>query len=107
MQLQLRAMRERRWNHRLGVGTIHYAWSERRREDHDNCAHSDAIVEVDDVLVGHANAARGDGSADIFRLVGAVDPVLRVLATRVQIDRCLPGITIFGMHVHGYRPKDR
>jgi hypothetical protein len=64
------------WNHRLGVGTIHYAWSERPvrlREDHDNCANFDAIVEVDHVLVGHANAARGDGSADIFRLVGAVD----------------------------------
>jgi hypothetical protein len=55
------------------------------REHNDNRAELDAIVEVDDVLVGHADAARGDGAADIFRLVGAVNTVLRVLAGGVQI----------------------
>jgi len=44
-----------------------------------------ATVEVNHVLIGHANAARRDGAADIFWLIGAVDAVLRVLAAGVQI----------------------
>src|SRR6516162_8987432 len=36
------------------------------REHDDNCADLDPIVEVDDVLIGHADAARRDGLADIF-----------------------------------------
>ena len=55
------------------------------REDNNNRAELYATVEVNHVLVGHANAARRDGSADIFWLIGAVDAVLRVLAARVQI----------------------
>jgi|SRR6516165_11426810 len=52
----------------------------------DNRTDRYATVEVNHVLVGHANAARRYGSADIFRLIGAVDPVLRVLAAGVQIE---------------------
>ena len=46
------------------------------REDNDNCADLDPIVEIDRILIGHADAARGDGLADIFGLVGAVDTIL-------------------------------
>ena len=62
----------------VGSGECPVIW----REDYNNRAEFDAIIEIDHVLIGHADAARGDGSADIFGLVGAVDPVLRVLATR-------------------------
>src|SRR5215510_7668058 len=57
-----------------------------RREHNDNRADLDTIEEVDHVLVGHADAARRDCSADIFGLVGAIDAVLRVLAAGVQIE---------------------
>ncbi len=46
----------------------------------------DPVVEVDHVLVGHADAARRDRLSDIFRLVGAVDAEQRVLAALVEID---------------------
>ena len=72
----------------LGVGAVSHIGSEcpvSRREHNDNRADLDAIVEVDHVLVGHADAARGDCSADILGLVRAVDTVLRVLPTGVQI----------------------
>jgi hypothetical protein len=49
---------------RLAVSECPVSW----REDNDNRADFDAIVEVDHVLVGHADAARGDGSANIFAL---------------------------------------
>src|SRR5262249_31729562 len=55
------------------------------REDNNNRADPYATVEVNHVLVGHANAARRDGAADLFWLVGAVDPVLRVHPIGVQI----------------------
>src|SRR6185437_173028 len=47
----------------------------------------DPLIEIDDVLVSHADAARGDRLADIFRLVGAVDAVERVLVALEQIHR--------------------
>ena len=56
-----------------------------RRENNDNGAELDTIVEVDHVLVSHTDAARRDRPADILGLIGAVDTVLRVLGTRVQI----------------------
>ena len=53
------------------------------REYDDNCADLDPIVEVDDVLIGHADSTRRNSSADIFGLIGAVNTVPCVLATRV------------------------
>src|SRR5262249_29677744 len=58
-----------------------------RREDDDDRAGLHPIHEIDDVLVGHADAARRDGMADIFRLVGAVDAVQGVLVALVKVDR--------------------
>src|SRR5215470_10499715 len=58
----------------------------RLEDDHDG-ADLDAVVEVDRVLIGEADAARRDRGADIFRLVGAVDAEQRVLAARVEIHR--------------------
>src|ERR1700746_28895 len=55
------------------------------REDNNNRADLYATVKVNHVLVGHANAARRDGSADVFWLIGAMDAVLRVVAAGVQI----------------------
>src|SRR3954467_14541761 len=52
------------------------------QHDHGG-ADSDAAIEVADVLVGHAEAARGYRLADRLRLVGAVDAVER----RAQIHR--------------------
>jgi hypothetical protein len=49
-----------------------------RFQHHYDGADADAIIEIDDVLVGHADAARGDRRADIFRLVGAVNAEQRV-----------------------------
>ena len=57
------------------------------REDDDDCAWLHPIHEIDDVLVGHADAAGRDGLADIFRLVGAVDAVQGVLVALVKVDR--------------------
>src|SRR6516164_2254345 len=50
-----------------------------RGQHHHHGAQLHALVEVDDVLVGHADAARGDRLANVFRLVGAVDAVEGVL----------------------------
>src|SRR5262249_2224824 len=43
--------------------------------------------EVDDVFIGHADAAGRYGLADIFRLVGAVDAIQRVLVAFVEVER--------------------
>src|SRR6195952_757783 len=52
--------------------------------DHDDLgADADAAVEIDDVLVAHPDAARGDVGADGPGLVGAVDAIER----RSQIHR--------------------
>ena len=47
----------------------------------------DAVVEVDRVHVAHADAAGGDRLADFRRLVGAVDPVERVVIALKEIER--------------------
>src|SRR6186713_508602 len=52
------------------------------QHDHGG-ADPDTTVEVGDVVVGHAEAARGDRLADRLRLVGAVDTVER----RAEIHR--------------------
>src|SRR5215471_14536493 len=46
-----------------------------------------ALVEVDHVLIDHADAAGGDAAADGPRLGGAVDAVERVLVVLPQIKR--------------------
>ena len=50
-----------------------------RRKHHDNGAFLDAAIEIDDILIGQADAAGRNRRADIFRLVGAVDAIQRVL----------------------------
>ncbi len=50
-------------------------------------AHLHPAIEVDHVLVGQPDAAGGNRRADIFRLVGAVNPEQRVLAARIKIER--------------------
>src|SRR4051812_4067189 len=54
-----------------------------RLHHHDLGAEVDAAVQVDDVLVAHADAARGDVGADGPGLVGAVNTVER----RAEIHR--------------------
>src|SRR5580765_4603150 len=58
-----------------------------RREHDDDPAWLQPIHEIDDILVGHADAAGRDGMANVFRLIGAVDTVQRVLVALVKIDR--------------------
>ena len=58
-----------------------------RLEHHHDRTETDAVVEIDHVLVGHADAARRNRRADIFRLVGAVNPEQRVLAAGVEVER--------------------
>src|SRR5690606_23776936 len=56
--------------------------------DHDDPgAARGAVVEVDDVLVEHAEAARRGRPADRLRLVGAVDAVARIAAAEVDVER--------------------
>src|SRR5580704_11313938 len=56
-------------------------------EDDDGRALLHPIKEIDDILVGHADAAGRYGLADIFRLVGAVDPIQGVLVALVEVER--------------------
>src|SRR5689334_4835227 len=56
------------------------------RKNDDGGSHPHAAVEIDHVLVGHADTAGRDRLADILRLVGAVDAVECVLAAFVEID---------------------
>src|SRR5215472_9259719 len=44
----------------------------------DGGANLGPVIQVDDVLVGHTNAARRDAATELPRLVGAVDAVKRV-----------------------------
>src|SRR5215216_2327927 len=57
------------------------------REDDDDRAQLHPIHEIDDVLVGHADASGRNGLADIFRPVGAVDAVQGVLVALVKVNR--------------------
>src|SRR5690242_244123 len=56
------------------------------RKNDDGRAHLHAAVEIDHVLVGQADAAGRNGLADVFRLVGAVNAVERVLPVLVKIN---------------------
>lgn len=47
----------------------------------------DAIIKVDGVVISHADATRRHRLSDIFRLVGPVDSVERILIALVQIKR--------------------
>jgi len=58
-----------------------------RREDDDGRALLHAIKEIDDILVGHADAAGRYGLANIFRLVGAVYAIQGVLVALVKVER--------------------
>src|SRR5690606_4625213 len=58
-------------------GPAHQASPRLRSADDDARADADAVVEVDDVLVQHADAAGGHGPPDRVRLVRAVDAVER------------------------------
>src|SRR5215471_3791520 len=53
-------------------------------QHHHSRAHLHPAVEIDHVLVGHPDAARGNRLSDIFGLVGAVDAIQRVLAASVE-----------------------
>src|SRR5688500_13999829 len=61
---------------------------------------ADAAVELDDVLIAHSEAARGDGLADGPGLVGAVDAEERVAAALMQVERA-GAERIFGAAGHG------
>src|SRR5207248_11618068 len=56
-----------------------------RREHDDDGVDLDAAVEIDRVLIGHADTAGRDRLADIFRLVGAVNTVQRVLVAGIKV----------------------
>ena len=57
------------------------AWQRRH-----NSADLHPAVEIDRILIGYADAARGNRLSDVFGLVGAMDAVQRVLATRVEVQ---------------------
>src|SRR5438105_12671143 len=48
-----------------------------RSENDDRRSHLHPVIEINDVLIGHAYAAGRYGSADIFRLIGADDAAHR------------------------------
>src|SRR5207237_7385855 len=56
----------------------------RRQYDYDS-ADLHATVEIDRVFIGHADAAGRDRLSDIFRLIGAVDAIERVLVAGIKI----------------------
>src|SRR5262245_42546609 len=55
-------------------------------QHHHDGAHLHPAVEVDDVLIGHPNAAGGDRVADPARLIGAMDAEQRIPRTLVEVD---------------------
>src|SRR5262249_4114304 len=60
------------------VGTLRFAHPTKSSPQHDHLgADADPTVEVDDVLVGHAEAARRHRLADGFRLVRSMDAIER------------------------------
>src|SRR5262245_15184444 len=56
------------------------------QHDHDR-ADLHPAVEIDRILIGHPDAARGNRMSNVFGLVGAMDAVQRVLATSVEVER--------------------
>jgi hypothetical protein len=55
-------------------------------QHHHNRADLHPAVEIDRILIGYADAARGNRLSNVFGLVGAMDAVQRVLATRVEVQ---------------------
>jgi hypothetical protein len=64
--------------------TIARRWSLDSQHHHSR-ADLHPAVEIDHILIGHSNAARGNRTSDVFGLVGAVDAIQRVLAASVKI----------------------
>src|SRR5262249_50213440 len=58
-----------------------------RRQHYDDRAYFDAVVEVNHVLIRHADAAGGDGRTDILRLIGAVDSIQSILIAGIKVQR--------------------
>jgi len=58
-----------------------------RIKHHHDRALLGAAVEIDNILVGQADAARRDRCADIFRLVGAVNAEQGVAVALIEIER--------------------
>ena len=56
-----------------------------RREDNHHRARLHSFVEVDDVLVGHADAAGRNRLANVFGLVRSVNTVEGVLITLIKV----------------------
>jgi hypothetical protein len=56
-----------------------------RRQHHDPRTHRRALVKVDDVLVDHADATRGNAPADGPRLNRAVDAVECILVALPEV----------------------
>src|SRR5436189_6352584 len=56
-----------------------------RRQHHDPRTDRRALVEVDDILVDHADAARGNAPADGPRFIRAMDTVERILVALPEV----------------------
>src|SRR5262245_44609003 len=57
---------------------------------HHSRSHLYPAVEIDHVLIGHPDAARGNCTSDVFGLIGAVDAIQRVLAASIQVEGACP-----------------
>src|SRR5262245_50292831 len=57
----------------------------RLQHHHHSRAHFHPAVEIDHILIGHSDAARGNRASDVFRLIGAVDAIQRILAAGVKV----------------------
>src|SRR4051794_20254675 len=67
------------------IPTLRAVLAGMRSKDHDSGTERRALVEVDDVLVEHTNAAGGDALTNGPGLVRPVDPVKRILVTLPEI----------------------
>ena len=54
-------------------------------QHHHGRAHLHPVVEIDRILIGYPDAARGNRTSDVFGLIGTVDARQRVLAASVKI----------------------
>src|SRR5215831_4252064 len=76
------------------------------RQHHNRSAELHPAVEVDNVLVGEAYAARRDGLANVFRLIGTMDTVQRILAIGIEIEGARThGVLRATGHIRRQRPK--
>src|SRR5262245_31423870 len=57
---------------------------------HHSRSHLYPAVEIDHVLIGHPDAARGNCTSELFGLIGAVDAIQRVLAASIQVKGACP-----------------